>query len=626
MLLIRVCLLLLMVLPGVAYAQVEICDNGTDDDGDGQVDLNDLIDCPCTTALIAPGTVSYIRNHSFEDRLTDAEGNICCPLTFIYPGSYPWLTCPTGWGQATTATSDYFHECGYSPPGMPLPPPDGLGAVGFYAFDDYFEYVGTNLISPAPANPLLAGTSYTISLWIAAVGANDTHSQNAQQAIPDAFHDPFPLAFFGHPSTMVFPINTMDCIQNFDPTWQELGRVLFQPTGAWTHVSITLTPTVDIQTIMIGGACDIPSSFTNVPVEDDEGNRTSVAPYFIVDELMLTEAGDQVLLPVGLTGTLCFENATVAGTLPSGAVGRQWYKDGVAIPGQTGSAMNVSQLGQGSGFYVMATQYDNECLMGSVYVPPPIYPEPWLSLLPDSGCAPLAVAYADTSIAGTTTLQLTFGDGGSTTQREGVHIYDDPGTYDLHLRIRNLMGCESDSLFEDAVVVFPPVFGAMQVSPNPTNTENTVVELTSTGSSGPIVSWWWDLDEAAPGEATTPTVSATFPAVAGAYPVMLVVRGDILCTDTVRSVVVINETGVIQMPNVFSPNGDGGNERFRPLNDDATPALLEIYNRWGQMIFSTKSLAQGWNGSGAPDGTYFYIVTPEDETIEPLTGHVTLVR
>jgi hypothetical protein len=54
--------------------------------------------------------------------------------------------------------------------------------------------------------------------------------------------------------------------------------------------------------------------------------------------------------------------------------------------------------------------------------------------------------------------------------------------------------------------------------------------------------------------------------------------------------------------------------------------MMEIYNRWGQMIFTTRNLAQGWSGLDAPDGTYFFIVTPDQPGVEALTGHVTLVR
>jgi len=98
------------------------------------------------------------------------------------------------------------------------------------------------------------------------------------------------------------------------------------------------------------------------------------------------------------------------------------------------------------------------------------------------------------------------------------------------------------------------------------------------------------------------------------------------CVDTVRSTIVITERGIIEMPNVFSPNGDGHNDRFLPLDYTGTPGLLEVFNRWGQMIFSTRALAQGWSGNDVPDGTYYFVVTPDDTELGPLTGHVTLVR
>jgi gliding motility-associated-like protein len=84
------------------------------------------------------------------------------------------------------------------------------------------------------------------------------------------------------------------------------------------------------------------------------------------------------------------------------------------------------------------------------------------------------------------------------------------------------------------------------------------------------------------------------------------------------------------MPNVFSPNGDGGNDAFVPLDYTGTPGRLEIYNRWGQMLHSTTDLATGWNGkvngSDAPAGTYYYIVEPANGLGESLSGHLTLLR
>lgn len=71
------------------------------------------------------------------------------------------------------------------------------------------------------------------------------------------------------------------------------------------------------------------------------------------------------------------------------------------------------------------------------------------------------------------------------------------------------------------------------------------------------------------------------------------------------------------LPNVFSPNGDGANDLFMPLQPYAyvESIELEIYNRWGQVIFTTTDPDINWNGlhkdSGVPvpDGVYYYICT-----------------
>lgn len=64
--------------------------------------------------------------------------------------------------------------------------------------------------------------------------------------------------------------------------------------------------------------------------------------------------------------------------------------------------------------------------------------------------------------------------------------------------------------------------------------------------------------------------------------------------DTVRSVIVITLNGVIEMPNIFSPNGDGHNDRFLPLDLTGVTGRLEIFNRWGQMIHAQ----QRWSKAG----------------------------
>ncbi|HEY0976122.1 MAG TPA: PKD domain-containing protein [Flavobacteriales bacterium] len=452
---------LTFVVPLSVLAQ-EVCNNGIDDDNNGLIDLNDPA-CPCATVVEPPALQSYIRNHSFEDQM-------CCPFGFVHPFSPPWLSCASGWQQATSATSDYFHECGYSPAGMPLPPPDGNGAVGFYASPGYFEYVGTCLTFPAPANPLLAGTTYTLSLWIAAAGADGTHAQSPEQADPSVFVEQLPLALFGYANGCVpFPIATMDCI-GYEPGWNELGRVMVQPSWQWQQVSITFTPTEEIHSVIIGGGCDVPASFGQGQwVTDSQGNTTSVSPYFLVDDLMLTIAQDQVLTPVTAVGGICAGDAVATAVPPASATGHQWYLDGVAVVGQTGLTLPISALDLDGGMYTLASTYAGECLMGSTYVLPAGDPHPLPLLLPTQGCSPLTVAFSDTT-ASTSTVQWNLGDGTFATDSTLDHTYWDAGSYDVRLTVIDGAGCQGDTLLVDAVTVHPAATGLIEAQPALTDT------------------------------------------------------------------------------------------------------------------------------------------------------------
>ncbi len=89
----------------------------------------------------------------------------------------------------------------------------------------------------------------------------------------------------------------------------------------------------------------------------------------------------------------------------------------------------------------------------------------------------------------------------------------------------------------------------------------------------------------------------------------------------------------IEMPNAFTPNGDGKNDVFRipPLNKNHLVQLI-VYNRWGQMVFATTDFAKGWDGvfkgQPQPAGTYVYSLTMTDLTGKQLNqkGTVILIR
>ncbi|MDQ3290207.1 MAG: gliding motility-associated C-terminal domain-containing protein [Bacteroidota bacterium] len=86
------------------------------------------------------------------------------------------------------------------------------------------------------------------------------------------------------------------------------------------------------------------------------------------------------------------------------------------------------------------------------------------------------------------------------------------------------------------------------------------------------------------------------------------------------------------IPTAFSPNNDGLNDVFEVKGRFIHSVILKIYNRWGQVIFESKSPNEGWNGKingqDAPVGTYIFSFTAQDldgNTIQR-KGSVTLVK
>lgn len=87
-------------------------------------------------------------------------------------------------------------------------------------------------------------------------------------------------------------------------------------------------------------------------------------------------------------------------------------------------------------------------------------------------------------------------------------------------------------------------------------------------------------------------------------------------------------------PTAFSPNGDGSNDQFRVISnviEQYTDYSLSVFNRWGELVYTTDEVKSGWNGiyNGLPAsiGTYFYLAEFKIKGVRKLLkGDVTLIR
>lgn len=86
------------------------------------------------------------------------------------------------------------------------------------------------------------------------------------------------------------------------------------------------------------------------------------------------------------------------------------------------------------------------------------------------------------------------------------------------------------------------------------------------------------------------------------------------------------------MPNAFTANNDGLNDKFYWLPVFVKEFYLQIYNRWGELIFETKDKNQPWdgtyNGKNVPADVYFYklFYTGWEGTEKAQSGNFTLMR
>ncbi|MCB9187108.1 MAG: gliding motility-associated C-terminal domain-containing protein [Flavobacteriales bacterium] len=121
--------------------------------------------------------------------------------------------------------------------------------------------------------------------------------------------------------------------------------------------------------------------------------------------------------------------------------------------------------------------------------------------------------------------------------------------------------------------------------------------------------WNWDF-----GDGTTSTDSLPYHTYndIGDYNITLIVRSGLECLDTL--VVPVSVVEGLIVPNVFTPNNDGWNDVFDVRTSDVGPFKIEIYNRWGNVVFETTSPQISWDGttmSGvqASAGTYFFVIS-----------------
>ena len=264
------------------------------------------------------------------------------------------------------------------------------------------------------------------------------------------------------------------------------------------------------------------------------------------------------------------------------------------------------------------------------------FPVPSLLVIEPSaklGCAPEYVLIDNLSfpIDSTYTINWDLGDGNTSNEVSPFHLYEEPGTYSLHVEITSPIGCYTEADWLNIIRIRPSPIAGFSFSPTAVTEMNSTVQFFDESVDASFYTWFFD-DEA---ESFQQNPIYEFQDT-GQQVIVQIVEHVEGCLDTATAVLDVAPFCSWFFPNAFTPNGDGKNDLFlgKGWAQNISQYNLWIYNRWGELIFESDDMEMGWNGrkhnSGqdSPQGGYVFMAEirgPRDQ-VKRFEGIVTLLR
>ncbi len=281
-----------------------------------------------------------------------------------------------------------------------------------------------------------------------------------------------------------------------------------------------------------------------------------------------------------------------------------------------------------AGYYTLTVTDQNGC-RGSARQLISLLPLPVATFLGKmEGCAPFC-----TKLSATTDSRVSktwqFGQIKSGGNDFSICLYD-PGTYRIFCRLYDNQTTCSNTLSREINVFPKPQVDFSFVPEHPLAGMDEVIFNDQSSGEG-LHQWQWHFISNGGYRSTVPTPSFIFESD-GISPVALTVKNKWGCADTMVKTVQVEPDFLVYVPNSFSPNGDGLNDIFYLKGKGIYESLLQVFDRWGAMIFESADINSGWDGtykgSEVEIGTYAWKVLVKNKTgkTKSLAGHINLIR
>lgn len=174
----------------------------------------------------------------------------------------------------------------------------------------------------------------------------------------------------------------------------------------------------------------------------------------------------------------------------------------------------------------------------------------------------------------------------------------------------------SASASADLTVTSNPLSAGFKISSEPCAEGGVTITVAPLGGTGFYNYFWSD------GTFDNPYHYAPI----GTYSV--IVSDGTNCSVQLSNIEITDELGCVDIPNSFTPNGDGMNDTWNLNFNGYTDVSLQVYSKWGKLVFETKSPTVQWDGQyggdDLPSGTYYYVLKLDDSVDQ--NGPLTIVR
>jgi gliding motility-associated-like protein len=249
------------------------------------------------------------------------------------------------------------------------------------------------------------------------------------------------------------------------------------------------------------------------------------------------------------------------------------------------------------------------------------------------GCSPLEVIF---NVGSTSTGKAVWHFGDGSEPQEGYvvnHVYTTPGTYTVNFNLAK-GACSGKAELSTPIVVQPAPRADFDFSKSELSISDPEVQLLNRTTRLGENKYAWQIQSVGARSDISPSVAFT---KAGLYEVKLTATNYDGCKHEVtRFIEVKNDFGVY-MPNSFTPNDDGLNDMFKPVFTpyglDKSNYQLDIFDRWGHLVFRSNDPEKGWDGSIGNKGeermkqdvyTYMLRFRDLDGATHHRSGHVSL--